>query len=188
MAEEGLNLVPPEPETIVTPSGVAYEGLRFGRGVQAVTIMRGGQAMEAGLRECCKGLRVGHVLISHTPGADTAPEVYYAKLGDDIASRTVLLLDPVICMLRGEARGRPPPCITLLSARRADSGATVVKALELLQAANVDMKRVVMLSLFAKPAGLAAVFHAYPDITVVTAGVHDFCCDPAFSLRYFGHT
>ncbi len=63
----------------------------------------------------------------------------------------------------------------------------MVKTLELLRNDNVDMRKVVVLSLFAKPAGLAAVFQACPDLTVVTVGVHDFCCDPAFSLHYFGH-
>ena len=67
-----------------------------------------------------------------------------------------------------------------------DSGATLVTALEVLRDSAVDMSKVIMLSLFASPSGLAAVFKAFPQVTVVTSAVHEFCCDVGFSQRYFG--
>lgn len=83
-------------------TGSSYEGLAFGKGVCAVTIMHSGQAMERGLRECCKSIRVGHLLIQHDRESQR-PQVYYAKFAPDIAQRTILLLDPVISKYCGNS-------------------------------------------------------------------------------------
>ena len=51
--------------------------------------------MEAGLRECCRSVRIGKILIQRDE--DTAkPKLFYAKLPEDIADRWVLLLDPML--------------------------------------------------------------------------------------------
>jgi uracil phosphoribosyltransferase len=54
LVEEGLNHLPIKPTTITTPLGLEYEGVTFEGKICGVSIMRAGEAMEAGLRDCCR--------------------------------------------------------------------------------------------------------------------------------------
>lgn len=57
-----------------------------------------GEAMEKGLRECCRSIRIGKILIQSD--ADThAAKVLYAKLVPDISRRKVLLMYPIMSEL-----------------------------------------------------------------------------------------
>lgn len=50
--------------------------------------------MEQGLRECCRSVRIGKILIQRDEET-SQPKLFYNKLPDDIADRWVLLLDPM---------------------------------------------------------------------------------------------
>lgn len=56
--------------------------------------MRAGEAMEQGLRDCCRSVRIGKILIQRDEET-SLPKLFYDKLPEDIASRWVLLLDPM---------------------------------------------------------------------------------------------
>lgn len=57
--------------------------------------MRAGESMEQGLRDCCRSVRIGKILIQRDE--DTAQaKLYYSKLPEDIADRWVFLLDPML--------------------------------------------------------------------------------------------
>ena len=43
--------------------GAAYEGVGFEGKICGVSILRAGEAMEAGLREVCRSVRIGKILI-----------------------------------------------------------------------------------------------------------------------------
>lgn len=51
--------------------------------------------MEHGLRDCCRSIRIGKILIRNDEDTNEA-KVYYAKLPGDIANRKVMLMYP--CM------------------------------------------------------------------------------------------
>lgn len=59
----GLNHLPVIEKTVETPTGVPYKGLDFEGRICGVSIMRAGEAMESGLRECCRSVRIGKILI-----------------------------------------------------------------------------------------------------------------------------
>jgi hypothetical protein len=42
------------PAAVSTPTGLSYDGVGFEGKICGVSIMRAGEAMEAGLRECCR--------------------------------------------------------------------------------------------------------------------------------------
>ncbi|OBZ66629.1 Uracil phosphoribosyltransferase [Grifola frondosa] len=63
LVEEGLNHLPVVPKTIETPTGAAYDGVGFEGKICGVSILRAGEAMEAGLREVCRSVRIGKILI-----------------------------------------------------------------------------------------------------------------------------
>jgi uracil phosphoribosyltransferase len=50
----GLNHLPVVDKAVETPTGIDYQGLSFQGRICGVSIMRAGEAMEQGLRECCR--------------------------------------------------------------------------------------------------------------------------------------
>lgn len=54
LVEEGLNHLPVVSHTVTTPLGIEYQGVSFQGKICGVSIMRAGEAMEAGLRECAR--------------------------------------------------------------------------------------------------------------------------------------
>lgn len=56
--------------------------------------MRAGEAMEQGLRDCCRSVRIGKILIQRDEET-SRPKLFYHKLPEDISERWVLLLDPM---------------------------------------------------------------------------------------------
>jgi len=63
VVEEGLNQLPYKEVDVMTPNGEKYEGLAFQKGSCGVSIIRSGEAMEQGLRDCCRSIRIGKILI-----------------------------------------------------------------------------------------------------------------------------
>ena len=94
LVEEGLNHLPVIEHTITTPVGRAYSGVKFQGKICGVSIMRAGEAMEQGLRDCCRSVRIGKILIQRDEET-CKPKLFYDKLPEDIADRWVLLLDPM---------------------------------------------------------------------------------------------
>ena len=95
LVEEGLNHLPVVEHTITTPVGRTYSGVKFEGRICGVSIMRAGEAMEQGLRDCCRSVRIGKILIQRDEET-SLPKLFYDKLPEDISSRWVLLLDPML--------------------------------------------------------------------------------------------
>ena len=94
LVEEGLNHLPVVEQSVTTPVGRVYLGVRFEGKICGVSIMRAGEAMEQGLRDCCRSVRIGKILIQRDEET-CKPRLFYEKLPADIANRWVLLLDPM---------------------------------------------------------------------------------------------
>jgi uracil phosphoribosyltransferase len=95
LVEEGLNHLPVIEHTITTPVGRTYSGVKFEGRICGVSIMRAGEAMEQGLRDCCRSVRIGKILIQRDEET-SKPRLFYDKLPADIGNRWVLLLDPML--------------------------------------------------------------------------------------------
>lgn len=54
-----------------------------------------GEAMEQGLRDCCRSIRIGKILIQSDEETQKA-KVFYAKFPPDINRRKVLLMYPIL--------------------------------------------------------------------------------------------
>jgi hypothetical protein len=63
LVEEALNHVSFVEKTVQTPTGSDFTGLGFTGRICGVSIMRAGESMEAGLRHCCRSVRIGKILI-----------------------------------------------------------------------------------------------------------------------------
>ncbi|KAM9539901.1 uracil phosphoribosyltransferase homolog isoform 1-T3 [Salvelinus alpinus] len=95
VVEEGLNQLPYSECTVTTPTGHKYDGVKFEKGNCGVSIMRSGEAVEQGLRDCCRSIRIGKILIQSDEDTQKT-KVYNAKFPLDINRRKVLLMYPIL--------------------------------------------------------------------------------------------
>lgn len=145
LVEEGLNHLPTIPHTVTSPVGKDYAGVRFEGKICGVSIMRAGESMEQGLRECCRSVRIGKILIQRNE--DTSmPKLFYEKLPPDIKDRWVLLLDPMLA-----------------------TGGSAIMAVQVLKAKGVPEERILFLNLIASPEGVRNFAEEVPKVRVVTA-------------------
>ncbi|CAH0053486.1 unnamed protein product [Clonostachys solani] len=145
LVEEGLNHLPVIERNVTTPVGHTYNGLMFQGKICGVSIMRAGEAMEQGLRDCCRSVRIGKILIQRDE--ETAmPKLFYDKLPEDIAQRWVLLLDPMFA-----------------------TGGSAIMAVDVLKSRGVPEDHILFLNLIASPEGVKNFASKFPRVTVVTA-------------------
>jgi len=162
LVEEGLNHLPVLPRTVQTPTGVTYDGLGFEGKICGVSILRAGEAMEQGLREVCRSVRIGKILIQRDE--ETAlPKLFYAKLPQDIASRYVLLLDPMLA-----------------------TGGSAMKAVEVIMEHGVPEERIIFVNLISSPEGLRAFYKRYPTLRVITGWIDEGLNDKAYIVPGLG--
>ena len=179
LVEEGLNHLPVVEHTVTTPVGRTYAGVMFQGKICGVSIMRAGEAMEQGLRDCCRSVRIGKILIQRDEET-SLPKLFYDKLPEDIAERWVLLLDPMF------ATGRHSRNIKLNSELTHNIGGSAAMAVEVLKSRGVPEDRILFLNLIASPEGVTTFCKKFPQLRVITAfidqvshSVHDTSCIPA---------
>lgn len=147
LVEEGLNHLPVVEHMVTTPVGRQYSGVKFQGKICGVSIMRAGEAMEQGLRDCCRSVRIGKILIQRDE--ETAkPRLFYVKLPEDIAERWVLLLDPMFA-----------------------TGGSATLAVDVLKSRGVPEERILFLNVIASPEGVTSFAQRFPKLRVVTAFV-----------------
>ncbi|KAG6438400.1 hypothetical protein SASPL_103342 [Salvia splendens] len=175
VAEHGLGHLPFTEKQITTPTGSIYTGVDFCKKLCGVSIIRSGESMENALRACCKGIKIGKILI-HRDGDDgkqvaflllQSPHIYliYEKLPNDIRECHVLLLDP-----------------------------SLLQAIELLIQKGVPESHIIFLNLISAPEGIHCVCKRFPSLKIVTSEINvalnkEFRVIPGmgeFGDRYFG--
>ncbi|XP_001505031.1 uracil phosphoribosyltransferase homolog isoform X1 [Equus przewalskii] len=161
VVEEGLNQLPYKECMVTTPTGYKYDGVKFEKGNCGVSIMRSGEAMEQGLRDCCRSIRIGKILIQSDEETQRA-KVYYAKFPPDIYRRKVLLMYPIL-----------------------STGNTVIEAVKVLIEHGVQPSVIILLSLFSTPHGAKSIIQEFPEITILTTEVHPVA-PTHFGQKYFG--
>jgi len=162
LVEEGLNHLPVVPKTVITPTQEKYDGVGFMGRICGVSILRAGEAMEAGLREVCRSVRIGKILIQRDEETAEA-KLFYSKLPDDIAQRYVLLLDPMLA-----------------------TGGSAIKAVEVLKDAGVPEDRIIFINLIAAPEGLKTFCTKYPKARVITGWIDKALNEKAYIIPGLG--
>ncbi|KAG4203753.1 hypothetical protein ERO13_A04G004000v2 [Gossypium hirsutum] len=169
VVEHGLGHLPFTEKQVITPTGSVYTGVDFCKRLCGVSIIRSGESMENALRACCKGIKIGKILI-HREG-DNGQQLIYEKLPQDISERHVLLLDPIL-----------------------GTGNSAVQAISLLIKKGVPESNIIFLNLISAPQGVHMVCKSFPRLKIVTSEIDiglnkDFCVIPGmgeFGDRYFG--
>ncbi|KAB1215027.1 Uridine kinase-like protein 3 [Morella rubra] len=169
VVEHGLGHLPFTEKQVITPTGSVYTGVDFCKRLCGVSVIRSGESMENALRACCKGIKIGKILI-HREG-DNGQQLIYEKLPADISERHVLLLDPIL-----------------------GTGNSAVQAISLLVRKGVPESNIIFLNLISAPQGVHVVCKCFPRIKIVTSEIEiglnkDFRVIPGmgeFGDRYFG--
>ncbi|KJE91032.1 uridine kinase [Capsaspora owczarzaki ATCC 30864] len=169
VVEESLNQLECSETNITTPTGSVYAGVSFTKKLCGVSVMRGGEAMEKGLRDCCRSVRIGKILIQRTESS-SEPVLSYAKFPPDIAERQVMVFDPQL-----------------------GTGKTACKVIEVLLEHGVPQPRILLVTLIASQQSLDLVFKQFPELRIVASqidsdlddnhGIVPGCGD--FGDRYF---
>ncbi len=147
LIEEGLNYLPTREKIIETRTGEQYVGSEFIGKICAVPIIRAGLSMENSLREVAKRIRIAHILIQRNE--KTAEPIFFKEwLPDDIASRFVLILDPMLA-----------------------TGGSVIETIKQLTQRGAEEKKIIFINLVSAPEGIEAVLTAFPNIRIITAEV-----------------
>lgn len=147
LVEEGLNHLPVVPHTVTSPVGKDYAGVKFQGKICGVSIMRAGESMEQGLRECCRSVRIGKILIQRNEET-SQPKLFFEKLPPDIKDRWVLLLDPMLA-----------------------TGGSAIMAVEVLKNKGVPEDHILFLNLIAAPEGIKRFADKAPKVRIISAFV-----------------
>jgi len=145
---------------VQTPVAVAQGATLAGPDLAVVPILRAGLAMETGILRLIPTARVGHIGIYRDP-ATLDPHTYYCKLPADLASRQVLVVDPMLA-----------------------TGGSAVASVALLKERGARTIR--MMVLIAAPEGVRRVQAAHPDVEIYTAAVDDHLNDHGYIVPGLG--
>ena len=170
LIEEGLNLLPTKTKIVTTPTGARFKGREFVGKICAVSIIRAGESMEKGIRDVCKKIRIGKILIQRDEKT-AQPILFYSKLPQDIAQRYVFLVDPMLA-----------------------TGGSVCTAIRILKERGVKETRIIFLNLIACPEGIKKLTREFSKVRVIIAVVDERLNKKAFIIpglgdfgdRYFG--
>ena len=201
VVEHALGYLPFKEHQIETPTGETYRGVSFYSKICGVSMIRSGEAMENALRACCKGIKIGKILVKRRDkdglGSDLLrresppfeeniddidsdeddldlsklPDVLYQKLPFDISERYVLLLDPLLA-----------------------TGYSAMAAINTLKAGGVLEERILFVSVIASTQGVHQLCTKFPKMKIITSEVDAGLSDDnrvlpgvgEFGDRYFG--
>ncbi|MCL1880481.1 MAG: uracil phosphoribosyltransferase [Actinomycetia bacterium] len=133
-----------------------------GRKVAVVPILRAGLGMVEGILELVPAARVGHIGLYRDPETHQ-PVEYYCKLPEDIDTREVLLVDPMLA-----------------------TGGSAVAAIEFLKRRQVSSVKIRLLVIIAAPEGIKAVLDHDPAINIYTCAIDERLNEKAYIVPGLG--
>ncbi|KJE92953.1 uridine cytidine kinase [Capsaspora owczarzaki ATCC 30864] len=170
LVEYALSFLPFQETIVTTPSNALFQGQRFNGTLIGVSIVRAGVTMEGSLRDVCKDIRLGKILIQ-TDEETGEPQLHYCKLPKRLAGAHILLVDATIA-----------------------TGAAAMMAIRVLLDHDIPEENIMFLSLIAAPSGIHNLAYAFPKVKIITTEVdrevnEQFHIIPGignFGDRYFG--
>ena len=147
MCYEATRDLPLEEVKIETPMGPAVTKTISVRKLAIVTILRAGLGMVEGVLTLVPAAKVGHIGL-YRDHQTLQPVEYYHKLPQDIESREVIVLDPMLA-----------------------TGGSAVDAIDIIKRSHP--KSIKFMCIIAAPEGVEALTKAHPDVQVYCAAVDE---------------
>ncbi len=159
-AYEALRHLPTEQVSVTTPLTTTEAPRLAGPAPAIVGILRAGLVMVEAILTLIPHGRVGHLGLYRDPETHR-PIEYYKKLPEDIHTRKILLVDPMLA-----------------------TGGSAVHALDVLtEAGGTDID---LLSIIGCPEGVAAVHDTYPDTRITLAALDQRLNEQAYIVPGLG--
>ena len=149
-----------ESHRIKTPLSEMQAPFLTGKKLALVSILRAGNGLLDGMLDLIPSARVGHVGLYRDPQTLAAVE-YYFKVPEDLGSRTVIVLDPMLA-----------------------TGHSAIAAIDRLKEANASHLK--MLCLLAAPEGIETLHAAHPDVAIFAATVDEKLNDHGYIVPGIG--
>lgn len=147
MAYEVSRDMPLEDVVIETPMGESTQKTLSGKKVAIIPILRAGIGMVDGILELIPAAKVGHVGL-YRDEETLQPHEYFVKLPEDIASRQLFVVDPMLA-----------------------TGGSAIMAIDSLKERGAS--NIKFVCLVAVPEGVKALQEAHPDVDIYTAALDE---------------
>ena len=151
-----------EPVQIETPICKTTAYILKGRKVAVVPILRAGLGMADGILELIPAARVGHIGM-YRDHETHQPVEYYCKLPEDIDTREVLIVDPMLA-----------------------TGGSATMAIEFLKKRGVPAQKISLLVIIAAPEGIRAVAAEDPAVRIYTCAIDERLNENAYIVPGLG--
>ena len=156
-ATRDLPLKEVEIETPIAHAKVSYIS---GKKLAVVCILRAGLGMVDGILDLIPSAKIGHIGLYRDP--DTLqPVEYYCKLPNDIESRDVIVVDPMLA-----------------------TGGTANAAIQFLK--NYGVKNIKLLSILAVPESISVIQEQHPDVDIYCAAIDEKLNDKGYIVPGVG--
>jgi uracil phosphoribosyltransferase len=160
MAYEISRDMPVEDVVIETPITKTTQKTLAGKKVAIIPILRAGLGMVDGILQLIPAAKVGHVGV-YRDEETLEPHEYFVKLPEDIDSRQLLVVDPMLA-----------------------TGGSAIMAIDLLKKRGAS--NIKFVCLVAAPEGVKVLQEAHPDVDIYTAALDDHLNDHGYIVPGLG--
>jgi len=145
---------------VETPITTAKAKVIDGKKLGIVPVLRAGLGMVEGVLSLIPSAKVGHIGLYRDPET-LEPVEYYCKLPTDVASRDLIILDPMLA-----TGGSASDAISQIKKR--------------------GCKSIKLVCIISAPEGVRAVHEAHPDVEIYVAAVDEGLNDHAYIVPGLG--
>ena len=147
MCYEATRNLPTETVEVETPVAVAQCQMLAGKKLAIIPILRAGLGMVDNMVDMIPSAKIGHIGLYRDP-VTHLPVEYYCKLPEDIESRQVYVVDPMLA-----------------------TGGSAIAAIDFLK--KHGCKSIIMMNIIGCPEGVKAVTDAHPDVDLYIASIDE---------------
>ena len=160
MCYEATRNLPVKEVEVETPITTAKCKMLAGKKLAIVPVLRAGLGMVDNMVALIPSAKIGHIGLYRDPQSHK-PVEYYCKLPEDIESRQVYVVDPMLA-----------------------TGGSAVAAINFLK--QHGCKNIIMMNIIGAPEGVAAVQQAHPDVEIYLAALDEKLNENAYIVPGLG--
>ena len=160
MCYEATRNLPTVETEIETPVAVAKVKMLAGKKLAIVPVLRAGLGMVDSMIDLIPSAKIGHIGLYRDPETHL-PVEYYCKLPEDIESRQVFVVDPMLA-----------------------TGGSAVAAIGFLK--KYGCRNIIMMNIIGAPEGVKAVQEAHPDVDIYLAALDERLNEHAYIVPGLG--
>ena len=157
---EATRNLPTEEVEVETPVATAKCQMLAGKKLAIIPILRAGLGMVDSMVDMIPSAKIGHIGLYRDPETHL-PVEYYCKLPEDIGSRQVYVVDPMLA-----------------------TGGSAIAAIDFLK--KHGCKQIIMMNIIGCPEGVKAVTEAHPDVDLYVAAIDEKLNDHAYIIPGLG--